>query len=80
MRYTDLKKRECVSTTTGERLGFITDVIIDENKGLVTHLVIGEKRKISMRKDTEEHVIDLQEIETVGEDVLIVALKNNQRR
>ncbi len=46
----------------------------------MTHLVIGEKRKMSMRKEAEEHVIDLREIETVGEDVLIVALKNNQRR
>ncbi len=80
MRYTDLKRRECVSTTTGERLGFITDLVIDERKGIVTHLVIGEKRKMPMRKETDEHVISLQEIETVGEDVLIVALKKHTHR
>ena len=50
---------------------------IIENVGVVTHLVIGEKRKMPMRKETGEHVIHIQEIETVGEDVFIVSLKKH---
>ena len=43
----------------------------------MTHLVIGEKRKMPMRKETGERVMHIQEIETVGEDVLIVSLKKH---
>jgi len=50
---------------------------IIEKVGVVTHLVIGEKRKMPMRKETGEHVIHIQEIETVGEDVFFVSLKKH---
>lgn len=78
MQYTSLKKCECVSNDTGERLGYLTDLVIDDLKGIVTHLVISDKRKLPMRKDSLEHIIRLDDIVTVGEDVLIIASKNNK--
>lgn len=72
MRYSELKQRECVSVETGERLGYISDLVVDEIRGEITGIVISEKKKIPLRKEETEKIIDLNMILTVGEDVLII--------
>lgn len=69
----ELRSKEVIDITTGERLGYIDDIRFDTDTGEVSALVIyGGVRffGISLRGDDLE--IPCQAVEVIGEDTILV--------
>ncbi len=75
MRLSDLQSKDIVNTTDGRNIGNIIDVKIDERTGAIVALVVEPSKKMisfmSRGVDTE---IAWQNIERIGEDVILVRL------
>ena len=72
MRLSDLQSKTIINFLDGKNLGNIIDVSLDE-KGKITGLVV-EKRKflISLFSSKKEMIIKWDQIEKIGEDVILV--------
>lgn len=77
MNLSDLQNKEIVDISTGKRLGYIIDVIIDR-KGLINKLILEKSR--SNRKlfvnNKEEIGVLWQEIVRIGDDIILVKSNN----
>lgn len=75
MRLSDLQKKDVVNVTDGSKIGKIIDIKIDE-KGNMEGLVV-EKNKflVSMFSSSGEIEIKWNQIEKIGEDVILVSIK-----
>lgn len=73
MRLSDLQSKDIVNVLDGRNIGNIIDVKIDEKSGAITALVVEPSKKVlsfmSRGLDTE---IAWQNIERIGEDVILV--------
>lgn len=69
----ELQVKEIISVDGGQKLGHMTDLEIDVDKGKLIAIVIGGKGKMMglLGKD-EEIVIPWESILTIGEDVILV--------
>ena len=72
MRLSELQSKTIVNLIDGKNIGNIVDVSVDEN-GSITGLMI-EKRRffISLFSSKKEMVIKWNNIEKIGEDVILV--------
>ncbi len=69
----ELQMKEVIIMQTGKRLGFIDDLEIDEQNGLITALVIVERQmKGSFFQKPEEKIIFWNQIVTIGTDIILV--------
>lgn len=74
----ELQEKEVVLMQTGKRLGFIDDLEIDEQNGLITALVIIERQmKGSFFNKPEEKVIAWNQIVTIGTDIILITEEKN---
>lgn len=72
--FSELREREVISTATGERIGFIDDVVIDTEKGRIISLVIyGRSRLMGLMGREENIVIPCSDIERIGTDTVLVS-------
>ncbi len=75
MRLSDLQSKDIVNMLDGRNIGNIIDVKIDERTGAIIALVVEPSKKMlsfmSRGVDTE---IAWQNIERIGEDVILVRL------
>lgn len=75
MRLSDLQSKDIVNMLDGRNIGNIIDVKIDERTGAIIALVVEPSKKMlsfmSRDADTE---IAWQNIERIGEDVILVRL------
>jgi len=69
----ELQVKEIISVENGEKLGHMTDLEIDVDRGRLLSIVIGGKGKMMglMGKD-EEILIPWDSILKIGEDVILV--------
>lgn len=74
MRLSDLQHKDVVNIRDGKKIGNIIDVMI-ENNGTMTGLVV-EKSKflVSMFTNKDEIIINWNQIEKIGEDVILVSI------
>ena len=72
MRLSDLQNKDVVNIIDGKKIGNIIDVSINQ-EGVTTGLIV-EKYKflISMFTSNKEIVIKWNQIEKIGEDVILV--------
>lgn len=77
MRLSELQTKEIINMTTGKRLGLIIDVIVDTT-GNIKSLILEEKRgrRIAGR---EEYELDWQQISKIGDDIILVKDKYEQK-
>lgn len=69
----ELQLKEVVILQTGERLGFIHDLEIDEEKGIIKKVIVASRgTKNSFFQRTEELYIDWEDIETIGTDIILI--------
>lgn len=75
MRLSDLQNKDVVNVTDGKLVGSIIDVLI-ENDGTLDSLIV-EKSKflISIFTTRNEIEIKWQQIEKIGEDVILVRIE-----
>ncbi|WP_026570441.1 MULTISPECIES: YlmC/YmxH family sporulation protein [Sediminibacillus] len=69
----ELQIKDVIVVDDGKRLGNITDLEIDVDRGRITFLVIGLKGKMmGLFGREEEVVIPWESIVTIGSDVILV--------
>ncbi len=75
MRLSELQNKDVINITDGKKVGNIIDIAI-ENNGRMTSLIV-EKSKffVSMFSNKNELEIKWEQIEKIGEDVILVTIK-----
>ncbi len=77
MRIGDMKHKEIVNVVDGSRLGYICDVEIDWEDGKVKKIIVPGARKVmGIFGGEAEYVIPWENIKKIGEDIILVELKN----
>ena len=70
---TELKKREVIDVKTAERLGFVEDVEIDFETGLIQSVIVPKRDGLlSFIRKRREYIIPWQNITAVGKDIILV--------
>lgn len=73
----ELQTKEVVVMQNGKRLGFIEDLEIDEQEGLITAIIIADRQaKGAFFNKPEETMILWKQIVTIGEDIILVTEEN----
>lgn len=69
----DFRHKEVIDISTGSRLGFITDVDIDLEKGLVSSVIIpGKRRLFGLLPASDDVYIPWKNIKKIGEEIILV--------
>jgi len=69
----ELQRKEVVMMHTGEKLGFIDDLVINEDDGIITSIVIIDRQmKGSFFNKPEESFIEWGQIVTIGTDIILI--------
>ncbi|HHV19840.1 MAG TPA: YlmC/YmxH family sporulation protein [Thermoanaerobacterales bacterium] len=77
MKTSDLRQREVINITDGKRLGFVADLDIDLEKGVIKSIIIpGQNRVFNIFSKIGDYVIPWEQIKTIGSDVILVELPN----
>ena len=75
MRLSELAKKDVININDGSKIGNITDILIDD-KGYVLSLVVDKSNfSFSVFTAKDEMLIDFNNIEKIGEDVIIVKIE-----
>ncbi|MCA0983558.1 YlmC/YmxH family sporulation protein [Halobacillus yeomjeoni] len=73
MKITELQMKDVIAMETGERLGYISDLDIDTQRGRLQGLVLQLKGKaMGLFGKEEELIIPWDQIVNIGTDVILV--------
>ena len=76
MRLSDLQNKHIISVRNGKNMGHIIDIDFDNNKGIINYLIVDPlKSTFRVFSKDEEKKIDWKDINTIGEDVILVETK-----
>jgi len=74
----DLREREIINIVDGRRLGFVADIEINLEKGKIEALIVpGQWRFLVLFGKESDYIITWDQIRKIGEDVILVELKNS---
>ena len=79
MNLSDLQDKEIIDISTGKRIGYIIDVIVNLN-GNISKLIIEDKklnRKI-LTKEKDEIYLDWNKIVRIGDDIILIDKKEQK--
>ncbi|KRQ86575.1 PRC-barrel domain protein [Caloramator mitchellensis] len=69
----ELRQMEIIDISQGKRLGFISDIIFDENLTRIEYIVVPPENGIfSLFKRKDEYLISWEQIKNIGIDVILV--------
>ena len=69
----DIKAKEVINVSTGERLGFVSDVLISLADGRMTAIVVpGAYRLMGFLGREDDLVIRWENIKKIGDDIIII--------
>jgi YlmC/YmxH family sporulation protein len=75
MRLCELRCKEVINGCDCKKLGYVTDVIIDECSGMVEALIVPRPGKIcGFISDGGEYVIPFKCVKKIGEDIILVEI------
>ncbi len=74
MRLSDLQNKDIVNIMDGKNIGNIIDAKIDERNGTIISLLVESKGKFISFSRGDDMEIKWQNIERIGEDVILVRL------
>lgn len=81
LRLTDLHYREVINAANGERLGYVSDVMIDGSSGRITALVVpGPAKLFGLLGREEDYVLPWANISRLGEDIILIDSATAVRR
>ena len=73
LRLQDLRYREVINTRTGERLGYVNDVLLDSATGRVIALLVpGKARWMGIFGREDDYLLPWTGISRLGEDIILV--------
>lgn len=77
---TELQIKDIIMVDDGRKLGNITDLEIDVDKGKILYLIIGTKGKVmGLFGKEEELMVPWENIVTIGSDVILVKKDQNPK-
>ncbi len=72
-RASDFRHKEVIDISTGNRLGFMTDIDVDLEQGKIIAIIIpGKRRLFGLFPPEEDIVIEWSRIKKIGEDIILV--------
>ncbi len=74
MRLSDLQSKDVINITDGKKVGNIIDILIENNGQMTTLIVEKSKFFVSMFSNKNEIEIKWNQIEKIGEDVILVSI------
>ena len=78
IKASDLTEKEVINITDGRSLGFIIDLDVDLEKGIINSIVLPDQDKVfGLFGKEQENEISWRNIRKIGEDVILVELKTN---
>ncbi|MBR5535087.1 MAG: YlmC/YmxH family sporulation protein [Clostridia bacterium] len=73
-RASSFRHKEVIDISTGDRLGFMTDVDVDLTEGRIKAIIIpGKRRFFGFLPPEEDVVIEWEHIKKIGDDIILVA-------
>ena len=73
-RASTFRQKEVIDISTGERLGFMTDIDVNLSTGRVNAIIIpGKRRFFGFLPPEEDIVIEWHRIKKIGDDIILVA-------
>lgn len=76
MRTADLRQREVINILTAERVGFVSDVEMDFEKGCVDAVVVPVRRGLAgVFGKRQDCIIPWDKIVAVGRDLVLVEIE-----
>lgn len=73
LKASDIKQKEVVNVEDGKRLGFVTDVEIDFERGVVEAIIVpGTPRAFGLFGRNDDYIIPWDQISKIGEDYILV--------
>ena len=77
MKTSDLRQKEVINITDGKKLGFVSDLDIDLEKGIIKSMIIpGQNRIFSLFTKAGDYIIPWEQIKIIGSDVILVEMTN----
>jgi YlmC/YmxH family sporulation protein len=74
-RASELRQKEVINISDGRRVGFVNDVEINFDEGIIEALVIpGSGKMFGLLGKDDEFVIPWSRIKKIGEDIILVDL------
>lgn len=71
--FNEFKEKEIINIKSGEKIGFVDDILFDTEKELVSALIVYQRRRFfNLFKSLEDIMIPWEEIEIIGEDTILV--------
>ncbi len=73
IRMYNFRQKEVININDGKRLGYITDLLLDEQEGkLEAIIILREGKKLGFFGKESEYVIDWDKIKKMGNDIILV--------
>lgn len=80
-KFTELKCKEVICVSDGQRLGFISDVLVKVPEGCVTALIVpGPGKCMGLLGHQHDYVIPWSSICRIGPDIVLVDIDPNTCR
>ena len=81
IKFTDLQCKEVICIGSGQRLGFVSDVLIDIPEGNLCAIVVpGPCRFLGVAGRRDDYIIPWNCIKKIGPDIVLVDTKPNEYR
>lgn len=81
MRITDLRYKEIINVSNGDRLGFVCDAEIDITCGKLLALIVpGRCRFFGIFGREEDYIIPFDCITRIGEDIILIETRSGYKR
>ena len=79
LRIADMKHKEIINTVDGSRLGYICDVELDWEKGVINKVIVpGPGKVMGLFGRNLEYAIPWDKIKKIGEDIILVELNTEE--
>ena len=73
MKFSDIRLKEVICAADGERLGYVSDMEIDEISGTVRSLLVpGSYRFLGVLGREDDVTVPWDKITKIGEDLIII--------
>ena len=80
-RLADFRDREVINVSTGCRLGYVSDVILDLREGRITALVVpGPAKLFGLLGRESDYILPWDAITRMGGDIILIDGKADIRR
>lgn len=76
----DLRYKEVIDLTTGQRLGYVCDAEIDLEQGKIVSLIVpGQKKLGGLLSGDDDYILPWESISRLGEDIILAEVAAQQR-